>query len=223
MAGYSHQNLKLLFGLSMNQCAFRDDRDSACEQRLLDVEWDSVKARISHICAARKGGPRYDANMSVKERYSFDNLILLCPTHHVQIDNLEPGRFSVDVLRKMKNDAIERAGSGNTWASDNDALIERGIEVLIVVTVRENSLLPLPPMPMSSPVNLEGKIEIKSTVGGSPGISLEHNITRAQSERSVVDDSVKGPAGGTNATFVAEMGANVLGAQDKSRNDDSAS
>ena len=174
-----------------------------------------------HLCCPQ-GWPRYDANMSVKERYSFDNLILLCPTHHVQIDNLEPGRFTVDLLRKMKNDAIERAGSGNTWARDNDALIERGIVVLMAVTARENSLAPLPPLSMSSPVTLEVKIESKSTVGGSLGVKLEHSVTRAESERSAVDDSVTGPAGGMNATFMAEMGANV-GAQDESRNDDSAS
>jgi hypothetical protein len=74
MAGYSQLTMKELFGLSMNVCAFREeDGSAACEEQLIDTKWRSVKARICHIRAARPGGPRYDENMNVTERYAFEN------------------------------------------------------------------------------------------------------------------------------------------------------
>ena len=40
----------------------------------------------AHICAAAKGGPRYDENMTIDERRGIDNCIWLCQTHAKLID-----------------------------------------------------------------------------------------------------------------------------------------
>jgi hypothetical protein len=189
MVGYLQSTLKTLFGLSMNVCAFRDERESACEQRLIDTDWKSVKARISHICAARPKGPRYDVNMTEKQRYAFENLILLCPTHHVQVDDLEPDRFTVEVLTKMKNDAIERAGSETTWAEHNDALIDRAVERLIVVMNRENSLEPLPPMSMGEPAIIHGSGKIQATFTASAAGTVKHEVIRGAHDESMNNHS----------------------------------
>jgi hypothetical protein len=48
-------------------------------------------------------GPRYDPSMPYRDRMEFSNLILLCPAHHLVVDQ-EPGRYSREVLRKWKID-----------------------------------------------------------------------------------------------------------------------
>lgn len=41
---------------------------------------------IAHISAAMPDGPRFDPNMTNEDRRGFDNLMLLCATHHRQVD-----------------------------------------------------------------------------------------------------------------------------------------
>ncbi len=115
--------IKTLFAVSGNVCAFRDPRGRvpACEEQLTDPNWKSVKARVCHIAGRRPESARYDEAMSDEDRAHFDNLILMCPTHHVLIDELEPDRFSVEVLREMKARALEANGpkmGSQQWASD---------------------------------------------------------------------------------------------------------
>lgn len=63
----------------------------------------------AHICAAAPGGKRYDASMSVSERKSYNNGIWLCRTHAALIDRDEK-YFSIEMLRKWKDDAESDAG-----------------------------------------------------------------------------------------------------------------
>ena len=116
--------IKTLFAVSGNVCAFHDlqGRVPACEGPLTDPEWKSVKARVCHIAGRKPGSARYDETMTDEERAHFDNLVLMCPTHHVQIDDLEPDRFTVEILHDMKARALEANGPRmgvQQWASDD--------------------------------------------------------------------------------------------------------
>jgi hypothetical protein len=221
MGWYSESTLKRLFGLSMNVCAFRVEGEPACEERLIDADWRSVKARICHIRARSEKGPRYDADMTEEDRYDFDNLILLCPNHHVKIDDLEPDRFTVQVLTKMKWDAIRGAGAGNAWERDNDALIDRAVDRLIAVMERENSLGPLQPVSMRSPTSLHLEFgEPMLNVTGKASVDFGALVVNAEgtvvegsadaSEESVVSDAAS--AGGPGASLEHEV---IRGAQDE--------
>jgi len=55
--------------------------------------------------------------MTDEERCAFENLILLCPGHHKLVDRLEPEKFSVEVLRAMKDKAVRRV-EVEAWADD---------------------------------------------------------------------------------------------------------
>jgi hypothetical protein len=73
----------------------------------------------AHITAASPGGPRYDESLPQEERRGASNAIWLCHICAKLIDSDIP-RFPTDLLRKWKQDAIERAftaiatsGSGN--------------------------------------------------------------------------------------------------------------
>ena len=62
----------------------------------------------SHICAASKGGPRYDEFMSSEERSSFDNGIWLCQVCGKMVDDDE-ARFTETLLHVWKKTAEEIA------------------------------------------------------------------------------------------------------------------
>lgn len=55
----------------------------------------------AHICAASKGGPRYDENMSSKERKSFENGIWLCQSCSKLIDS-DTTRYTKELLLEWK-------------------------------------------------------------------------------------------------------------------------
>jgi hypothetical protein len=62
----------------------------------------------AHITAAAPGGKRYDASLTPQDRRAPGNGIWLCELCAKLIDTDE-ARFTVDVLRKWKKDAEERA------------------------------------------------------------------------------------------------------------------
>ena len=86
-----------LFSLSGNQCAF-----PGCKATFMNTENETNISNICHIEAAEKGGQRYNPNSDDNFRRSFENLILLCPNHHKETDNVE--KYPVEVLRKMKRE-----------------------------------------------------------------------------------------------------------------------
>ena len=62
----------------------------------------------AHITAASKGGPRYDENITVQERKSFENGIWLCQSCSKLIDSDEI-RYTVDKLKKCKYNSEQMA------------------------------------------------------------------------------------------------------------------
>lgn len=62
----------------------------------------------AHICAASKGGPRYDINMTSEERKSYNNGIWLCQSCSKLIDS-DVDRFTVEEIRQWKRDAEQIA------------------------------------------------------------------------------------------------------------------
>lgn len=93
--GQSASEIKRLFAASGGRCAFAD-----CPTNLV-TESGALLAEIAHITASSPGGPRFDPVQPEKQRHGFENLILLCPTHHALIDS-DPRRYDARTLREMK-------------------------------------------------------------------------------------------------------------------------
>jgi hypothetical protein len=56
---------------------------------------------VAHIIAESVDGPRGKSHLTVEQRNQPDNLILLCPTHHMEIDSA-PQTYPVERLREIK-------------------------------------------------------------------------------------------------------------------------
>lgn len=97
---YSDTTKKALFALSFGRCYFPD-----CANRVVEMAGETpiVTAQIAHIRAAKKGGPRYDENMTDEERRSFSNLLVLCTFHHRLIDTKPTGdNYPAELLQEWK-------------------------------------------------------------------------------------------------------------------------
>ncbi|WP_081911350.1 HNH endonuclease [Thioalkalivibrio sp. ALJ1] len=96
------KSIKLLWSNAAGRCSF-----DGCSKRLT-VEQASEFAphtlgEMAHIKGRNPGSNRYDEKQPTKERDSYENLILLCPTHHTLVDKPEnESYYTVETLHKMK-------------------------------------------------------------------------------------------------------------------------
>ncbi len=68
---------------------------------MISLSNGKVQGQVCHIKAEKPDGPRYDASQSGEDRHGFNNLILLCSTHHTEIDT-NPEEYTVEKLTEMK-------------------------------------------------------------------------------------------------------------------------
>lgn len=99
---YQDRDLKLLFSRSAGRCSFR-----GCDQKCIidgyGTDPDAVIGEIAHIHAYQADGPRGQNGFTEKQLNSYANLMLLCPTHHTQVDKL-PNNYSAEDLQQMKEE-----------------------------------------------------------------------------------------------------------------------
>ena len=98
----TQKSIKILWSAAGGRCAFPD-----CWERLSHHEAEGVApftiGEMAHICGDKEGANRHDPSQTPGERDDYQNLILLCPTHHTIIDAKEnEAVYSVEVLHDMK-------------------------------------------------------------------------------------------------------------------------
>lgn len=125
--GISVKTHKLLWGRSGNQCAI-------CKTELIvssgELSEDpSIVGDEAHIIARSESFTRGDSDaLAPEERDSYFNLILLCKTHHKQVDD-QPATFSVERLREIKAKHEQEVRSNLTQSKEkkqDDEIIYSG-------------------------------------------------------------------------------------------------
>ncbi|MGB9937293.1 MAG: HNH endonuclease [Methanobacterium sp.] len=90
---------KAVYAKARGMCAFENCRKDlvleATENNTAQV------GKIAHIIASSPKGPRADPNYPKEKINSFENLILLCPNHHDEIDLLIH-KYPAEKLREIK-------------------------------------------------------------------------------------------------------------------------
>lgn len=110
------QTIKRLFAVSGNRCAF-----PKCRTKI--VQGDILTGEICHIKGRRRGAPRYDPKQTPLARHSYQNLLLMCSSHHTLVD-ADTESYSVEVLRNMK------ARHEGQWRGASSELNERAARLL---------------------------------------------------------------------------------------------
>ena len=95
----TEKDLKKLWGLAAGRCSF----PSCCEDLIpvLSGSDPTVIGEMAHVIAQSPAGPR---GTSDRGPDTYENLILLCPTHHRMVDKAMPGTYPPDLLRSWKAD-----------------------------------------------------------------------------------------------------------------------
>ena len=120
----TQKSIKILWSASGGLCAFPD-----CSQRLTFSEAGEFAphtlGEMAHICGDQPGANRHSSEQSPQERDDYQNLILLCPTHHSLIDRVEnEGRYPLELLHQFKSDheAFVRLRLHPVQATDKQAI-----------------------------------------------------------------------------------------------------
>ncbi len=98
----SQKSIKILWSAAGGRCAFPD-----CWERLCYHEAEGAApytlGEMAHICGDKPGANRHNPNQTDAERDDYQNLILLCPTHHTLIDREEnESIYTAAALHEMK-------------------------------------------------------------------------------------------------------------------------
>lgn len=101
--------LKRLFAVAKNRCAF-----PACESKIIDGS-GAIVGEVCHI-AGRINGPRYDPEQPNSERHGYENLIVLCGTHHKIVDE-QIGEYTIERLIEIKR-THEQGSESDVGTSD---------------------------------------------------------------------------------------------------------
>jgi hypothetical protein len=144
---------------------------------------------VAHIVAASPAGPRGDPFMAPVDRNRYENLILLCNTHHQLIDDQE-ATFTPERLRAIK-------GDHERWVEDRLTL---GVpEQAAAVDYREDelysTLLPVGRMPsrvFSAPARFKTEQETKAQLDPLRGKEVAPFILRGNMLFAFQNLAIKG-------------------------------
>lgn len=92
-------DVKILWGRSGDRCVL-------CKTELSETNKKGeiyTVGEMAHISGERSGSARFDPTMDDEKRSRYENLILVCPTHHTIIDNDE-STYTVEHLLALKSE-----------------------------------------------------------------------------------------------------------------------
>lgn len=94
----------ILYSQAAGQCSMEN-----CNKDLIFpiTNGKSHLGNIAHIEALNKEGARYNPNLSVEERNSEDNLMIVCKNCHEIID-ADPEKYTVEYLKEIKRHHIKK-------------------------------------------------------------------------------------------------------------------
>ena len=92
------KDIKKLWGLAARRCS-RPGCSEQCIRFLTDDP--TVIGEMAHVIARRPSGPR---GIATGGDDTYENLILLCPTHHTEIDKSPEGTFPAENLFAWKEE-----------------------------------------------------------------------------------------------------------------------
>jgi hypothetical protein len=122
----SEKDIKKLWGLAGGLCGFPGCRGDCLV--FVDKEAPTVVGDMAHVIAQSTKGPR---GSSVPGADAYENLILLCPTHHKLVDKAPNGAFTESMLLDWKAKHEEwvrsrlRAPTFNTRGQLANALLRK--------------------------------------------------------------------------------------------------
>lgn len=102
----SDKDRKILWGKAGNQCSYRY-KGNSCKQRLVEAPNgnETVVGFECHIIGKTDNSARYLENFPQDKMNSYENIILLCGSHHKLIDDKNNDQiYTIPIVRKIKKE-----------------------------------------------------------------------------------------------------------------------
>jgi|GEM_PF-3386775 len=170
MANLTVADRKKLWTLSGNVCSYNFGNEK-CNQKLVtsaNPGTNSIVGEECHIIGESPGSSRYLEEYPL--RNSYENIILLCPTHHTIIDKEEnEATYSPDILREMKTHHERKVTQDTSKAQLADSAIN-----LEVNSAREATGVKI----INQPTKIQNtQITVRANdVGKVVGLHIENSI-----------------------------------------------
>jgi len=108
--------VKVLWSRALNQCAFPTCRQLLTEDSVDAATGETLTNAVgeqAHIRSYKTNGPRYDPDYPKSKLHTYENLILLCPTHHEIVDANNGAAYTAADLISMRERHEKRAKRRN--------------------------------------------------------------------------------------------------------------
>ena len=200
---YTPADLALLWSSSGGLCGF-PECPVICVQPANDNDPSATIGRIAHIEAHSDSGPRANPNLPHQDRDLYENLILLCATHHALVD-AQANTYTIEMLRTWKTAQEARYSDFLAKAMPHITFAE--LEAITNVLVNGEQL-PLSPITVIPPQD-------KMARNGLTGQSiLWFNMGLLQIQQ--VEDYVE-TMGSVDRTFVRRLTSGFIGEYQQQR------
>ena len=194
---YTSADLALLWSRSGGLCGF-PECPVICVQPANDNDPSVRTGEIAHIEALSDSGPRANPSLPHQDRNLYDNLILLCATHHTLVD-AQPNTYTVETLRTWKTAQEARHSDFMAQAMPNITFAE--LEAITNVLVNGE---PFPPSPIST-IPLQDKIARNGLTQQSNRL-LNIGLQQVQQVQNYVEIT-----GSLDRTFVVRLTSRFIG------------
>ena len=176
---YLQSDLGLLWGWAAARCAYPGCR---CELAAPATEDDNAVpiGEIAHIVGSSDKGPRGMEGLPGAHRDKYENLILLCPTHHTLVDK-QVNSFTVDDLKGWKREherwVRERLSEemSNVGFAELEILTRGLLNAPAAVSV---DFIPLAPAEKMAKNHLTSHVGFELTMGLSKAAEVKRFVSR---------------------------------------------
>ncbi|SMN17239.1 hypothetical protein CRYPD_99 [uncultured Candidatus Thioglobus sp.] len=107
----SSKDIKKLWGMAAGRCSKLGCQEECI--KFLNSDDPTVIGEMAHVIAKKPDGPRGKANGGDD---TYENLILLCPTHHTEIDKSPEGTYTVEEILRWKE--LHEQNIANSFLSE---------------------------------------------------------------------------------------------------------
>jgi hypothetical protein len=178
---YSDKTLKVLFSLSLNECA-----EPNCTTPIINPATANSEAlvvgQIAHIYALSGTGPRAKPGLTQSQLNQPSNLILLCPTHHVVVDG-QHETYPADLLIdwKAKHETKFATALSRSISDVGASELEFAARSLMSGTVQAtaSSLSTIPPQAKIQKNGLGSSSELFLSMGAAKSHEVEVVLRKA--------------------------------------------
>ena len=200
---YTRADRALLWAHSGGLCGFPECR-VICVLQANDNDPSAVIGQIAHIAANSDSGPRANPNLSQQERNSYENLILLCPTHHVLVD-AQASTHTVEMLRTWKTDQEARYNDFLTQAMPDITFAELEQITNVLVNGEQLPLFPFTVIPPQDKIVRNGLTERSSRLFNMGLLQIQQVQNYVETTSSI------------DRTFVGRLTSGFIGQYEQQR------